>query len=397
MKNLLRLLAVVSAAALASVAAAFAHTSSPSVAAAPDRATALNCKGTLKMAFLTPLTGDAGFLGTEQLSWAKYAVKSLQKRYGLKIQLLAGDTQLDASLASSLAQKYVADPKVVAVLGPSTSGAVAATSKALFAAGIAHISPSATRTSLTKGASREATAGFFRVVPDDSIQGPSDARYMIQKLKVKKVVLIDAQEPYSVGLADATQATLRRAGVTTIRESVSINQSDFSSIVTKVPNDTDIVFAPFQQPPKAQTLAQQLIEQGKKAKVFGGDGTNDSDKFKVPGSFVSNFAGPIDGIAYNKPIIAGWKRDNPNATLGSFGPPAYGAAQVAMAAISKACAAGGGKLAKRANVIKQVRKVVIKKWILGGTFRFSSRSNDPLNGKFVIFQIQSNGTYKVVG
>jgi branched-chain amino acid transport system substrate-binding protein len=397
MKNLLRLLAVVSAAALASVAAAFAHTSSPSVAAAPDRATALNCKGTLKMAFLTPLTGDAGFLGTEQLSWAKYAVKSLQKRYGLKIQLLAGDTQLDASLASSLAQKYVADPKVVAVLGPSTSGAVAATSKALFAAGIAHISPSATRTSLTKGASREATAGFFRVVPDDSIQGPSDARYMIQKLKVKKVVLIDAQEPYSVGLADATQATLRRAGVTTIRESVSINQSDFSSIVTKVPNDTDIVFAPFQQPPKAQTFAQQLIEQGKKAKVFGGDGTNDSDKFKVPGSFVSNFAGPIDGIAYNKPIIAGWKRDNPNATLGSFGPPAYGAAQVAMAAISKACAAGGGKLAKRANVIKQVRKVVIKKWILGGTFRFSSRSNDPLNGKFVIFQIQSNGTYKVVG
>jgi branched-chain amino acid transport system substrate-binding protein len=397
MKNFLRLLAVMSTVALASVAAAYAHTSSPRVAAAPDRSSALSCKGTLKIAFLTPLTGDAGFLGTEQLSWAKYAVKSLQKRYGLKIQLLAGDTQLDASLASSLAQKYVADPKVVAVLGPSTSGAVAATSKALFAAGIAHISPSATRTSLTKGANREATAGFFRVVPDDSIQGPSDARFMIQKLKVKKVVLIDAQEPYSVGLADATQATLRRAGVTTIRESVSINQSDFSSIVTKVPNDTDVVFAPFQQPPKAQTLAQQLIEQGKRAKVFGGDGTNDSDKFKVPGSYVSNFAGPIDGIAYNKSIIAGWKRDNPNATLGSFGPPAYGAAQVAMAAIQRACKAGNGKLRKRADVIKQVRRVVIKKWILGGTFRFSTRSNDPLNGKFVIFQIQSNGTYKVVG
>jgi branched-chain amino acid transport system substrate-binding protein len=393
MKKFSRLLALLCIAALASAAAATARPSSPSGSTA---ASALNCKSTLKIAFLTPLTGDAGFLGTEQMSWAKYAVKTLQKRYGLRIQLLAGDTQLDASLASSLAQKYVADPKVVAILGPSTSGAVAATSQTFFAAGLAHISPSATRTSLTKGTQREATPAFFRVVPDDSVQGPTDARFMAQKLKAKKVVLIDAQEPYSVGLADATQATLKSLGVTTIRESVNVNQSDFSSIVTRVPNDTDIVFAPFQQPPKAQTLAQQLIEQGKKARVFGGDGTNDSDKFKVPGSYVSNFAGPIDNIPYDQAIIAGWQKDNPSSTLGSFGPPAYGAAQVAMAAISKACAAGHGKLASRKSVIKYVKQVVVKNWILGGTFRFSTKTNDPLNGKFTIFQIQSDGKYKVV-
>jgi branched-chain amino acid transport system substrate-binding protein len=136
MKKFSRLLAVLCIATLASAAAATARPSSPSGSAA---ASALNCKSTLKMAFLTPLTGDAGFLGTEQMSWAKYAVKTLQKRYGLKIQLLAGDTQLDASLASSLAQKYVADPKVVAILGPSTSGAVAATSQTFFSAGLAHI------------------------------------------------------------------------------------------------------------------------------------------------------------------------------------------------------------------------------------------------------------------
>ena len=156
-------LATIAVAAAASVLAA-------SAAAAPTTTSAgINCSGTLKIAFITPLTGDAGFLGQEQLTWAKYAVKTLQKQYGLKISLLAGDSQLDASLASALAQKYVADKKVVAVLGPSTSGAVAATSQALYAAGIAHISPSATRTSLTKGSNREATPGFFRVVPDDSV------------------------------------------------------------------------------------------------------------------------------------------------------------------------------------------------------------------------------------
>ena len=85
-----------------------------------------------------------------------------------------------------------------------------------------------------------------------------------------------------------------------------------------------------------------------------------------------------------------------NATLGSFGPPAYGAAQVAMAAIAKACAKDGGVLKSRKDVISQVKHVVIKNWILGGTFRFSTKTNDPLNGKFTIFQIQSDGKYKVV-
>lgn len=385
-------LATAVAAALASSAGA-----GSSAAAKADASQALSCKKTLKIAIMTPLTGDAGFLGQEQLTWAKYAVKTLQKSYGLKIRLLQGDTQLDAALASSLAQKYVADQSVVAIIGPATSGAVAATSQTFFEAGLAHISPSATRTSLTKGSSRQGTSAFFRVVPDDGIQGPGDARFMIENLKAKKVVLVDAREPYSVGLADAAQAYLKSKGVTTIRESVSVEQSDFSSLVTKIPSDTDVVFTPWQQPPKVQTFAQQLIEQGKRAKVFGGDGAADADKFNVAGSYVSNFAAPISNFAYNRAIIAGWQKDNPGETLGVFGPPAYGAVQVALNAIKRACNAGKGQIKERRDVVRNVKRIRVKNWILGGDFRFSTKTNDPLNGKFYIFQVQSDKTYKLVG
>lgn len=377
------------------VAAAFASTAGAG-SSAVAQTQAVSCKSTLRIALMTPLTGDAGFLGNEQLSWAKYAVKTLAPKYGLKIQLVPGDTQLSPDLASSLAQKYVADKKVVAVIGPATSGAVAATSQTLFQAGIAHISPSATRTSLTKGAQKQGTPAFFRVVPDDGIQGPADARYMIEKLKVKKVVVVDSQEPYSVGLADAVQSTLKAKGVTVQRESVSVNTSDFSPIVTKVPSDADVVFFGTQQPPKAQTFAQQLIEQGKRAKLFSGDGANDPDKFKVPGSYVSNFAAPINLFPYNKAIIAGWQKDNPGTTLGSFGPPTYGAVQVALNAIKRACDAGNGSIKDRRDVVRNVKRIVVKNWILGGDFRFSTKTNDPLNGVFYIFQIQPNGSYKLV-
>ena len=384
-------------AAVAVVAAAFASTAGAGSTTAA-KTQAVSCKGTLKIGMLAPFTGGAGFLGNEQLSWAKYAVKTLPKQYGLKIKLITGDAPVEQGPAGAqtIAQKFIADKTVVAVIGPSTSGATAATSQAFFAAGLAHISPSATRVSLTKGATKEATPAFFRVVPDDGIQGPTDARWMIEQLKAKKVVLFDFQEPYSQGFSNQVETVLKAKGVTTSRISVSNTTTDFSSFVTKVPNDADVVFFPTQKPEDAQNVAQQLVEQGKKAVVFGGDGSNGPGKFKFPGAYVSNFAAPISLFPYNKAIIDGWKKDNPGATLGSFGPPAYLAVQVALNAIKRACAAGNGSVKDRRDVVRNVKRVLIKNSIVGGDFRFSTKTNDPLNGKFYIFKIQPNGDYKRV-
>lgn len=361
-------------------------------AKAARAADGVNCNSA-KIAFLGPLSGDAGFLGQEQVSWARYAIKSLNKSMGMKVGLYEGDSQLDPALASTLAQKYVADQRVLAIIGPSTSGAVVATGATLEGAKLPAISPSATRVSLTKGADKRKT--FFRVVPDDGIQGPSDAQFMISK-GAKKVYIIDDQETYSTGLADTAGNYLKSKGVTVIRDSVSQSVTDFSSIVTKVPADTDFVFLPWQQPPRAQTFAQQMAEQGKKAKIFGSDGTNDPDKFKFKGAFVSNFAPDITGIAEDKDLIAGWKADNAGQNVGSFGPPSYGAVQVAMTAIKAACDKGGGKTT-RADVLSRIGGVKIKNWLLGGSFQFSTKTHDPRNAKFYIFEIQADGKYKLVG
>src|SRR3954464_3837481 len=121
------------------VAAAVAATAEASRRAAAAPA-AIGCNSTMKIGFATPLTGGAGFLGNEQLSWAKYAVKTLAPKMGLKVTLVNGDTPVEQgpAPAQALAQKFVADKSVVAVLGPSTSGAVAASSTTYFQAGIAH-------------------------------------------------------------------------------------------------------------------------------------------------------------------------------------------------------------------------------------------------------------------
>jgi branched-chain amino acid transport system substrate-binding protein len=387
------------AAAALTLAVVAAASATPSRTAASAKSAKISCGKPMKIGFVTPLTGGAGFLGTEQLTWAKLGVKLLAPAMGLKITLVPFDTPVEQgpAPAQAAAQKFVADPTVVGVLGPSTSGAVAASSKTYLQAGIAHISPSATRTSLTKGAEKEATPAFFRVVPGDYVQGPSDAAFMINKLKVKKVVLFDFQEPYSQGLASAAETVLKAKGVSTIHLSAPNTTTDYSSYVTRVPSDADIVFFPTQKPGDAQTFARQLVEQGKKAKVFGGDGSNDPSQFKTAGAYVSNFAPDITGIPADKALIAAWQKDNPGDKVGSFGPPTYGAVQVLLRAVKLACNANHGSLPNRRAVVQNVKKVTIKNWILGGTFRWSTKSNDPLNAKFYIFQIQSNGSYKLVG
>ena len=390
------LLFATAALALAIAAAASARSDRTASAA---KSQAINCSQPMKIGFATPVTGGAGFLGTEQLSWAKLAVKRIAPALRLKITLVVGDTPVEQgpAVAQTVAQKFIADSKLVGLLGPSTSGAVAASSQNYFAAGLAHISPSATRTSLTKGANKEATPAFFRVVPGDYIQGPSDALFMVNSLKVKKVVIMDFQEPYSLGLADSVETTLKSKGVSTSRLSAPNTTTDYSSYVTRVASDADIVFFPTQKPGDAQTFARQLVEQGKRAKVFGGDGSNDPSQFKTAGAYVSNFAPDITGIKADAGLIAAWKKDNPGKAVGSFGPPTYGAAEVLMRAIRLGCNAGHGKLANRRAVIRNVKKVRIPNWILGGSFRWSTKSNDPLNAKFYIFQIQGDGSYKLVG
>jgi branched-chain amino acid transport system substrate-binding protein len=393
----LRIVLPLAAAAL-TLAVVTAASAQPERTASSKTSSRITCSAPFKIGFVTPVTGGAAFLGNEQLSWAKYALKTLAPRLGLRASIVVGDTPVEQgpAPAQTVAQKFIADPKVIAVLGPSTSGAVAASSTAYFQAGMAHVSPSATRTSLTKGAELEATPAFFRVVPGDYIQGPTDANFMVNRLKVKKVVVLDFQEPYSLGLADITEKTLKAKGVSVIRLSAPNTTTDYSSYVTRVPDDADIVFFPTQKPGDAQTFARQLVEQGRKAKVFGADGSNDPAHFNTPGSYVSNFAPDITAIPADRALVAGWRKDNPGKTVGSFGPPTYGAVQVILNAVKLACNKFHGVVPNRRAIVRSVKQVRIRNWILGGTFRWSTKSNDPLNKPWYIFQIQSNGTYKLV-
>jgi branched-chain amino acid transport system substrate-binding protein len=73
---------------------------------------------------------------------------------------------------------------------------------------LATITPSSTNPDITdpKFAPQFRPAGkaiYFRTVTTDAYQGPNMANYFAQKLKVKKVFIIDDTGAYGVGITDA--------------------------------------------------------------------------------------------------------------------------------------------------------------------------------------------------
>lgn len=363
-------------------------------AGARTEAAAVSCKGTINIGILTVLTGPAAFLGQSQKSWAVLAANQIGAKLGLKAKIVDYDTTLDPAVALTAAQRLVGNKSVLAAVGPATSGGVAATSATLAEASVVHVTPSATNAALTKGSSPTATGFFYRVVADDSVQGTGQAKYAVDKLNAKKATVFDAQEPYSVGLANTVERYLERKNVTVQRQSVTNSTTDFSSFVTRIPGDTDVVFTPFQVAANANQIAVLLKEQGKKAVVFGGDGTVDP-AFKVPGSYVSNFAPDIASVPGGQKTLDAWKKANPERQADVFGPPAYGAVQTILYAAKRACA--GKSSIQRINIKRKMKAGAVPNWILGGTFRFSSKTNDPLNGGFWLYQVQADGSLKQLG
>jgi branched-chain amino acid transport system substrate-binding protein len=358
-------------------------------------AAAITCGKTRTIGLAAPYTGPAADIGNQQVRWAKYFVKrwNAQKANRNKqIKVVNGDTQLgvDTAFAVKVAKAFASNSKVLGVIGPAGSQEVVASTSALKGGGLGFVSGSASRTTLTDGHTDGNRRGYFyRTVPSDAAQGPTVANWMTKELKWKRVYIIDDQEAYSQGLADGVQKILAGRGVKVTRDSISQTDSDFSSKIAKIPNNTQGIYIPWQLAPQAQAFGQQLKAAGKaKIKLFGSDGLFAPGVWKITGSYDSAF--PYNpAAAAVKTYISAHKGNGE-----FFGLPSYVAAQVVVGAVTRACADGK---ATRAEVRRQIAKTKLKTSILGFPVSFTAAGEMRTPANYGIYQIQSDGSFKRIG
>jgi branched-chain amino acid transport system substrate-binding protein len=343
------------------------------------------CEATLGL--IAPITGPVAFIGEVQLNWFKYALDTFNTEMGYQIGFVEGDNQFDTAQTATVAAQFLDNSDIVATVGPAGSDQVDAAG-AVFEAGdpnFSFISPSSTRSGIAAK-----YTGMFRTVPTDDDQGPTTGDFLIAQ-GAQKVFMVDDQSSYSTGLGAAVAATLEAANVEVISESVSQDVTDFSALVSTIPDDTDIVYLPWQVAANGQIFANQMAEQNKSAVIFGSDGM-DSGDFTTAGSFIAAFAPDIAGVPGSVSILEGFLAEYPETN--TFGPPVYAATRVILEAVSRVCESG--EVPDRANVQAEIRKTDQATSILGSPISFTD-DGDLAEGQFFIFEIQEDGTKTLVG
>ncbi len=373
--------------ALCALAVAGCGSSSSSSSSKSAAAPAAKATCTAAVGFEGPITGPVAMLGAEQLHFAQLAVSMDNAASHTNISIVQGDTQLMPAQATTVTQQFIANAKMVALVGPAGSQEVLAVGPLLARAGMPFITGSATATALTAGKAPT----FFRVVSKDSVQGPQDANYIIKKLKPKALLIVDDQEAYSTGLVASMTPLFKAAGISVAHESVSQKTTDFSALVSKVTPQTTVVVLPWQVAANAQQFGRNLTEQHKKAVVFGTDGLFSPGTFTISGSFVSAFGPDIAAIPSDASLVASAK--SKYGSFGTFGPPVFAATHVVDEAIASVCKSG--QTPSRSNVLAAIKATAEPTSILGQPIKFDAHG-DLVGAKWFLFKINPKGKYGLV-
>jgi branched-chain amino acid transport system substrate-binding protein len=297
---------------------------------------------TVKIGSASPLTGPQAHIGIDIKNGVQLAIDDLNAAAleiggkKVKFELLAEDDEANPTKATTVAQK-LADAKVAAVVGHFNSGASIPASKIYSDAGIPQISPSSTNPKYTQ-------QGFkttFRVVAHDDQQGPTMAKFAIEKLHTKSVAVIDDSTAYGQGLADAFEAAMKAAGAKIVaREHTTDKDTDFTAILTTIKGHKPdlIMFGGID--PQAGPMAKQMASLGIKAKFIGGDGIQTPNFIKLAGNAAEGTMASMPGLPMNqmpggKAFLDKYKAKF-NADVELYAPMGYDAVMVFVEAMKRA-------------------------------------------------------------
>lgn len=244
------------------------------------------------IASANPMSGSSKEFGNMKVKAIQLAFDEVNATggiYGRKIKLLVGDDASSPKEAHNLAEKIVADPAVVAVLGHWNSASTMEARNVYNGAGIPVITDSVNKT-ITDGT----TPYLFRIVPTDKVEAEELGAYSFHKLGLKKMAIIYVNNDYSKGMKEYFREKMQRigGGITAIETFSEGRTTDFTSELYKIKNsEPDGIFIAGYSSEVA-LIARQARAIGLHLPILGTDGIS-SEEFVLLGKEA------VEGVRFN--------------------------------------------------------------------------------------------------
>ena len=342
-----------------------------------------------------PLTGDEGRAGKSTLNGIRFFVHEHPTLNGFTIVLDARDDASSGPRDSSRGVKnlkaFIADPRVVAMLGPFDSSVARAQIPIANEAHMAMVSPATSSRCLTKEPYLPTTlnphrtptsckdAGlpspselrptgvnnYFRLSTTDELQGPAAADYARKQLKLMRVAVVNHHEAYGQLLANSFTARFNKLGGTVVaRQEVdpAAASVDLTSFLegAKKKGAQGVYFggAAANHGCEVRHQMASVFEIGAGTPFLGGDGialdptcVRDAGA-NAPGVYATVPAPDPEQIDSAQHLIQAFKAEY--GRPGDFGPytiAAYDATGVLYYALDRAIKASGGNVPFRDTVV----------------------------------------------
>ncbi len=342
------------------------------------------------------LTGNVANYGKSTLSGFKMAIEEANKAGGVngkKIRIVESDNKSEPAESGNAVTKVVTKDKVVAVVGPATSGCVAAAEPVVTGSKVPLIAPCATAPNVTVGKDGKVKQFIFRACFIDPFQGKVMATFADKTLHVKKVaILYDSSSDYSKGLAEVFQKTLEaNGGQVVAKEAFLAKDIDFKAALTKIKaTNPEAIYVPGYYE-EVSKIVKQTREIGMKVPMLGSDGWDSPKLAEIAGGaalnncyFSSAFSADDKDAGVQK-FIKNYKELN-KKDPDVFAMQGYNAGLVLVNALKQAGTTDGTKLAAAIAATKDLQ-------VASGKLTYD-KDHNPITGAIIIAMKDGKQTFK---
>lgn len=187
---------------------------------------------TIRIGLAAPMSGTQAQYGQAFKNGAELAAAQINEAGGIdgkQVEIVVQDDKGDSNEAVNVANKFVSDKSILAVVGHFNSSATLATAPVYNKNKIVEISPSSSAPGVTN-----AGEYTFRVITTDAFQADYLADWS-KELGYSKVALIYEQSDFGLGLLDVYQKSAPDNNIEVVAaEAYNPGDKDFSTILTKI-------------------------------------------------------------------------------------------------------------------------------------------------------------------
>ncbi len=294
----------------------------------------------IKIAFVSPLTGDVAAMGQGMKNGAMLAIEDANNKYkdlGFTFELMPLDDRADPKEAVNAANQIISDKNVYGIIGHLNSGCSIPASAVYNKRNMVMISPASTNPKLTQ----QGLENVFRLCTTDDVQGTFAADRLL-KIGLKNIAVIHDKTPYGQGLAEEFKKTIEAGnGKVLSFEGISMGDKDFNAILIKMKTlrPDAIYFGGMYQ--EGGLLSRQAKEMGLRVPVIGGDGLYTSEYIKIAGipsegDMTTSIGLPPEKLPKSKEFISKYTAKYPNYDMQPYDPTTYDATALLAYAIVQA-------------------------------------------------------------